>query len=222
MDELDYDRQREYMAGQLEARGISDERVLEAMRSVRRELFVPEDIRGFAYYDGPLPIDCGQTISQPYIVAVMAEMLDISPEDKALEIGTGSGYNAAVLSRLAKHVYTVEIHEILAREARDLLQKLKFENVSVKQGDGRFGWKEHAPFDAIMVTAAALKTPEALLDQLAEGGRLIIPEGQESQFLFLYEKRNGRLEKSMLMPVKFMPLTGQNSGKGSASVSEAP
>ena len=209
MNEMDYARQRQFMIlEQLEARGIADEKVLQAMQTVRRELFVPEDIRSFAYHDGPLPIDCGQTISQPYIVACMAEFLDLSPDERVLEIGTGSGYNAAVLSLLAKEVYTIEIHEILAREAKELLASLNYNNVFVKQADGYLGWKEKAPFDAIILTAAPSKTPQELFDQLAEGGRLVAPEGEDSQFLFLYKKKNGQIEKNMLMPVKFMPMVG--------------
>lgn len=214
MKGMDFGKQREIMVlEQLEARGITDERVLSAMSRVKRELFIPEDIRNFSYHDGPLPIDCGQTISQPYIVACMAEFLDISPNERVLEIGTGSGYNTAVLANLAKEVYSVEIHHILSREAEELLKSLGYKNVFIKQGDGYLGWPEKAPYDAIILTAAPLETPKALLAQLADGGRLIAPEGEDNQFLFLYEKTGDHIEKSMLMPVKFLPMvhTEKNS-----------
>lgn len=210
MNEMDYARQRDFMVlEQLEARGIADENVLNTMGSIQREKFVPEDIRTFAYHDGPLPIDCGQTISQPYIVATMAEFLDLSPEDKVLEIGTGSGYNAAILSQLAKEVYTIEVHDILAKEATVLLQEEGFSNVFVKHGDGSMGWEEKAPFDAIIITAAVDKVPDKLFEQLKDPGKLIVPEGSQNQFLFLYEKRDAKLEKNMLMPVRFMPMQGR-------------
>ncbi len=213
MEHLDYNIQRKLMAlEQLEARGIDDERVVEAMKKVKRELFVPEDIRAFAYYDGPLPIDCGQTISQPYIIASMAEFLDIDPTDRVLEVGTGSGYNTAVLSLLAREVFTIEIIPALAVEASDLLKSLGHNNITGTVGNGLKGWKKFAPFDKILVTAAVSSTPAELIDQLAPGGRLVAPEGGEQQFLYLYEKVKTekselKVEKSMLIPVKFMLAT---------------
>lgn len=214
MKNSDYSKQRAFMVSeQIAARGITDERVLSAMGAVKRELFVPEDIRNFSYHDGPLPIDCGQTISQPYIVACMAEFLDLSPQDKVLEIGTGSGYNAAVLSLLAKEVYTIEIHDILAREAEQRLTDLGYDNIKVKQGDGHLGWKEQSPFNGIMLTAACPEIPQELFEQLKIGGKLIAPEGGENQFLFLYHKKESGIEKSMLMPVKFMPMSGAGPGR---------
>lgn len=215
MNNIEYAEQRRYMVSeQLEARGIDDQRVLQAMALIRRELFVPEDIRSFSYHDGPLPIDCGQTISQPYIIASMAEFLDIAPDDRVLEVGTGSGYNTALLSHLAREVYTIEIQPALAIEASERLRRLGHKNIIGTVGDGLRGWKAHAPFDKILVTAAISHSPQELLEQLAPKGRLIAPEGEEQQFLYLYEKKmevSGEIwtEKSMLIPVKFMPAIEQ-------------
>jgi protein-L-isoaspartate(D-aspartate) O-methyltransferase len=173
---LNEDRER-MVATQIEARGITDPLVLDAMRIVPRERFVPASLAKFAYDDGPLPIGHGQTISQPYIVAVMAQAAGLKPGARALEIGTGSGYGTAVLSRLAAEVYTVERVGTLADAARDRLAKLGYGNVHVLEGDGTLGWAAHAPYDAIVVTAGGPRVPKALLDQLAVGGRLVMPVG---------------------------------------------
>jgi len=173
---LNEDRER-MVATQIEARGITDPLVLDAMRTVPRECFVPASLTKFAYEDGPLPIGSGQTISQPYIVAVMTAAAGLKPGARALEIGTGSGYGAAVLSWIAAEVFTVERVEVLAKASRDRLAELGYANVHVLEGDGSLGWPEHAPYDAILVTAGGPRVPKALLHQLAVGGRLIMPVG---------------------------------------------
>lgn len=178
VDEDTFVRQRKQMVkGQIAYRGIKDKRVLEAMETVPRHLFVPKEYRAYSYNDQPLPIGFGQTISQPYIVAFMTELLALDKEDIVLEVGTGSGYQAAVLSRLVKQVYTIEIVDALAKEAAKQLESIGYSNVEVKAGDGYQGWPEHAPFDAIIVTAAAEHIPQPLIEQLKPGGRMIIPVG---------------------------------------------
>ncbi len=192
---------------QLENRGIMDEKVLNAMRTVPRHLFVPKDYRDYAYDDHPLPIGEGQTISQPYVVALMTGMLDLQEDDKVLEIGTGSGYQAALLAEICNNVYSIEIIEPLAEKARRRLRKLGYHEVEIKIGDGYKGWPAHAPFDAIIVTCAPTHVPPALQDQLAEGGRLAIPlGGKVTQQLVLMEKRNGKLEEIRSVPVRFVPM----------------
>ena len=200
--------QRQQMVQQhLVARGIKDERILAAMKKVPREEFVPADSRAATYEDGPLPIGYEQTISQPYIVAFMTEQLRLSPTDRVLEVGTGSGYQAAILAELAGEVYTIEIVEPLAQRAEATLQRLGYRNVHVKVGDGYKGWPEHAPFDAIIVTCAPDKVPQLLTDQLKEGGRMVIPVGDRfSQELYLLEKKNGQLKESVTLPVRFVPM----------------
>jgi len=195
---------------QIEGRGVSDARVLAAMRSVPRHAFVPEPELDDAYEDHPLPIGCGQTISQPFIVAYMCELARLAPADRVLEVGTGSGYHAAVISRLVAWVYSVEIVEVLAARAAQTIARLGYDNITVRQGDGYFGWEEEAPFDAIIVTAAAEEIPPPLLRQLAEGGRLVIPVGHPlfTQELVLVEKVDGELQRRDLIPVRFVPLTG--------------
>lgn len=200
------------VAGQIEARGVKKEAVLEAMREVPRHLFVPADQLGAAYADAPLPIGYGQTISQPYVVALMTELLDLKPGDKVLEIGTGSGYQAAVLSELTPCVYTIEIIPELARQAAERLQKLGYRTIEPRQGDGYHGWKEHAPFDAIIVTAAAGHVPPPLIEQLKPGGRIVIPIGgvYETQNLVVVTKDlDGRLRTRSVLPVTFVPMTGE-------------
>ena len=204
----DFATQRQRMVEQqLKPRGIKDERVLAAMGKVLREEFVPADERGDAYEDGPLPIGYDQTISQPYIVAFMTEQLRLKPGDRLLEIGTGSGYQAAVLAELAANVYTIEIVEPLAKTAEATLQRLGYKNVHLKAGDGYQGWPEEAPFDAIIVTCAPDKVPQPLVDQLKGGGRMVIPVGQRfAQQLYLLEKKNGQLKESATLPVRFVPM----------------
>ena len=196
---------------QLAGRGIDDARVLAAMRAVPRHRFVPAEAAPQAYADGPLPIGHGQTISQPYIVALMTQLARPSPGDRVLEVGTGSGYQAAVLGELAKEVYSIEIVAPLAERARQVLQELGYDNVVVRAGDGYAGWPEHAPFDAIVVTAAPERIPGPLLKQLAPGGRLVIPVGpiHAVQELRVVEKRaDGSVQERSVTPVRFVPLTG--------------
>ncbi|MEX2579432.1 MAG: protein-L-isoaspartate(D-aspartate) O-methyltransferase [Verrucomicrobiales bacterium] len=197
---------------QLEGRDIDDPKVLEAMKKVPRHEFMPENLRARAYTDRPLPIGHGQTISQPYVVAFMTQQLDPEPTDRVLEIGTGSGYQAAVLAELVEHVYTIEIVEPLADSAEKTLEQLDYENVTVKAGDGYQGWPEHAPFDAVIVTAAPDHIPQPLIDQLKEGGRMIIPVGKEGgiQQLRLLTKKEGEIEEESVMPVQFVPMTGES------------
>ena len=193
---------------QLRVRGIDDPRTLQAMAKVPREKFVPKELEARAYDDSPLPIGFGQTISQPYIVAFMTQELRPKPTDRVLEIGTGSGYQAAVLSELVAQVYTIEIVRPLAQRAAVVLQALGYKNVLVKGGDGYKGWPEHAPFDSIIVTAAPDHVPQPLVEQLKEGGRLIIPVGKTyAQRLYVYEKRGGSLKETAVIPVRFVPLT---------------
>jgi len=193
---------------QIVARGIADPRVLEAMARVPRHEFVPVGRRGEAYEDSPLPIGHGQTISQPYIVAFMTAALDPKPGDRVLEVGTGSGYQAAVMSGLVAEVYTMEIVEPLAKRAEADLQRLGYGNVKVRAGNGYLGWPEAAPFDAIIVTCAPEKVPQALVDQLKVGGRMIIPVGSQwgAQELILLRKTPAGLERQAVLPVRFVPM----------------
>jgi protein-L-isoaspartate(D-aspartate) O-methyltransferase len=193
---------------QIAARGISDPAVLAAMRTVPRHEFVPPELRVSAYDDRPLPIGRGQTISQPYIVALMSELAELRGEESVLEVGTGSGYQAAVLAELAARVYTIELVEPLLREAAATLLRLAYRNVVPRFGDGRHGWKEVAPFDAILVTAAPRRIPEALLAQLADGGRLVAPVGDEVQTLRLVRRRGATFEQRDVAAVRFVPLAG--------------
>lgn len=193
---------------QLVTRGIRDKRVLKAMGKVARDNFVPSSLQGLAYADSPLPIGEGQTISQPYIVALMTECLQLHGNEKVLEIGTGSGYQAAILAELADRVYSVEIIEKLATSAEKLLKDLGYTNIKIKVGDGWLGWKEHAPFDAIIVTCAPSFIPKPLIKQLAEGGRMVIPVGTRHQKLKKLTKRNKEIEIDDIIPVKFVPMTG--------------
>ena len=202
---------RRMVEEQLRSRGIRDRRVLEAMGKVSRERFVDPILRGRAYDDGPLPIGEGQTISQPYIVALMTELLELEGKEEVLEIGTGSGYQAAVLAEVAGSVYSIEIIEPLGKQAGKLLESLGYRNVETKVGDGYYGWPEAAPFDAIIVTAAASHVPPPLLKQLKPGGRMVIPLGTQfmTQYLMLVEKQqDGSLTTRQILPVRFVPLTG--------------
>lgn len=194
---------------QLVPRGVNDDRILEAMRRVPRERFVLREDLDLAFYDGPLSIGCGQTISQPYIVAYMTEVLEIGPGDRVLEIGTGSGYQTAVLAEVAAEVYTIEIVEELAGRAKALLEELGYANIHFKAGDGSEGWPEHAPFDAIMVTAAPAHLPETLVEQLADGGRMVVPVGRYEQYLELVTRNGDEIEKRGLIGVRFVPMTGR-------------
>ena len=195
---------------QLIPRGINDQRVVAAMTKVPREEFVPPESRPATYEDGPLPIGYGQTISQPYIVAFMTEQLRLKPSDRVLEVGTGSGYQAAILADLVSEVYSIEIVEPLAKKAEATLQRLGYKNVHLKTGDGYKGWPEAAPFDAIIVTCAPNKVPQALVDQLKDDGRMVIPVGDRfAQQLYLLEKKNGQLKQSATLPVRFVPMTSE-------------
>jgi protein-L-isoaspartate(D-aspartate) O-methyltransferase len=207
-----FDQQREWMVrNQLEAWGIADPRVLDAMRRVPRELFVPDEERESAYYDGALPIAEGQTISQPYVVAHMTEVLRLKGQEKVLEIGTGSGYQTAVLSLLAAEVYTVERITRLARQAEKTLAHVGASNVHFRIGDGSLGWPEHAPYDAILVTCAAPAVPQPLVQQLADGGRMIAPVGPRGyQDLVLVRKQGQAVTEDRLSPVAFVPLIGEH------------
>jgi protein-L-isoaspartate(D-aspartate) O-methyltransferase len=210
-NDFDVARQRmvqEQLAGP--GRGIKNRSVLDAMAAVPRHEFVPENLRKLAYEDEPLPIGFGQTISQPFIVAFMIEKLDPKPADRILEIGTGSGYQAAVLSRLVAEVYSIEILEPLAKQATANLKRLGYLNVKVLSGDGYKGWPEHAPFDGIVVTCAPDHIPQPLVDQLKDGGQMIIPVGSPGmQELFLLRKRGTKVEQTAVLPVRFVPMTGK-------------
>ncbi|MBG07928.1 MAG: protein-L-isoaspartate O-methyltransferase [Halobacteriovoraceae bacterium] len=193
-------------------KGKMEPKVLEAMGKIERHQFVPKDLKGYAYSDRPLPIGYGQTISQPYIVALMTDLLNIKENDKVLEIGTGSGYQAAVLSPLAKDVYTIEIIPPLGKEAKKKFEKVSLTNITSKVADGYYGWKEKAPFDAIVVTAAASHVPPPLIKQLKVGGRMVIPVGNpfSVQYLMIVEKnKKGDVKTTQVLPVRFVPFTGK-------------
>lgn len=195
---------------QIKARGIKDERVLKAMLKVPRHLFVPPSLRDQAYGDFPLPIGEGQTISQPYIVALMTEALELKGKERVLEIGTGSGYQTAILAELATWVYTIERYSSLQEKAKAILFELGYKNISFRVGDGTLGWPEASPFDAIIVTAAAPQIPSPLIEQLADGGRIVIPVGDEfSQMLIKGIKKGGTLHTKSLEPVRFVKLVGE-------------
>jgi protein-L-isoaspartate(D-aspartate) O-methyltransferase len=198
---------------QIIARGVRAESVIKAMQKVERHLFVPEQYRNFAYSDRPLPIGEGQTISQPYIVALMTELLDLKKSDKVLEIGTGSGYQAAILAEICDSVYTIEIIPSLGKQAQALLRELGYHNIHCKIGDGYLGWPEHAPYDGIIVTCAPSKIPQPLKEQLAEGGRMVIPVGATyTQELVLVTKTKGKLIQKSVIPVRFVPMLRSPNG----------
>jgi len=203
----DFDKERERMVkNQLVGRGIKDKRVLEAMRKVARHLFIPENMRSYAYNDEPLPIGEGQTISQPYIVAYMTEALQLNGSERVLEIGTGSGYQTAILNEIVKEVFTLELIGSLSVKAQEVLKELKYVNIFFKIGDGTLGWKEHAPYDAIMVTAAPAGVPKTLKEQLKMYGKMIIPVGATFQELVLVIREKKKFKIKKLLPVRFVPL----------------
>jgi len=199
----------------LKARGIKDKKVLDVMAQVPRHLFVDRSLSNMAYADHPLPIGEGQTISQPYVVALMTEALKLKPSDRVLEIGTGSGYQAAILAELVKEVYSIEIRKSLAEAAAQRLKDLGYKNVKVKLGDGYLGWEEYAPFNAIMITASANHIPPPLIKQLTDGGRLILPLGSTVyyQTLTLLTKEKGELNIEQMAPVVFVPMIGETEKK---------
>ena len=206
---VDQSTAHENLVQSLSSKGIRDERVLQAMAQVPRHRFVPERLQHLAYADRALPIGEGQTISQPYVVAYMTEMLHIDETSKVLEIGTGSGYQAAVLSVLVDEVYSIEIVEPLGQQAAALLAELGYQNVHVRIGDGYQGWPEQAPFDAVIVTAAPDHIPEPLIEQLGVGGRMVIPVGDARQFITLVERTETDVEITRDLPVLFVPMTGE-------------
>lgn len=211
--EKDWQRMREDMVTQqIEGRGVKDLRVLEALRRVERHRFVPEADRDQAYADHPLGIGAGQTISQPYIVALMTELSEARPGERFLEVGTGSGYQAAVLAEIVEEVYTIEIVESLGIQASKTLDALGYENIHCRIGDGYRGWPEAAPFDGILITAAPERVPEPLVEQLAVGGRMVLPlgpEGGDQELIVLEKQQDGSLERTRAIPVRFVPMTGE-------------
>jgi protein-L-isoaspartate(D-aspartate) O-methyltransferase len=209
MDEFDAER-RSMVKKQIARRGLREPRLLAAFESVPRHLFIPSPWRREAYKDRALPIGFGQTISQPYMVAAMTDLLALTGEERVLEVGTGSGYQAAILSRLAGQVYTIEFDPDLAIQARDLLRELGCKNVQFRLGDGSLGWPENGPFDGILVTAFASHVPQPLLDQLSDGGRLVMPVGSRSlQTLETWTRVGGHFQHNSIMPVVFVPLRGE-------------
>lgn len=209
---MDYDKLRTKMVvDQIIKRGINDSRVIDAMERVERHLFVPKNLESYAYQDGPLPIGEGQTISQPYIVAFMTAILDLEPQSRVLEIGTGSGYQAAILGELCREVFSIEIVESLQERAERLLDSLGYENVTIVFGDGYLGYEKQAPYDAIIVTCSPTEIPEPLIHQLAEGGRMVIPVGEQSiKKLVLLKKKKGRIVKQSVLPVRFVPMVDKD------------
>ena len=195
---------------QIVSRGVKDDRVLEAMLKVQRHLFVGADTRDIAYSDQPLPVGEGQTVSQPYMVALMTELLLLKGDERVLEIGTGSGYQTAVLAELAREVYTVEVVESLGQKAERLLGYLGYGNIHFRIGDGYFGWEEHAPFHMVIVTCGPKDVPQPLVDQLAEGGRLVIPVGSVYQMLTIVERTQGELKSRESISCRFVPMIGKH------------
>ena len=196
---------------QLIARGVTDPRVIDAFRSAPREMFVPEHLRAAAFEDGPLPLQCGQTISQPYIVALMTQLLRLQPTDSVLEIGTGSGYQTAILARLVRKVFSAELESSLARHVQSRLALLGITNMEMRVGDGISVFRDRAPFDAILSAAAPLEIPDQLIDQLGEGGRMVIPVGStDHQYLWLIERKGGSVKRTQLDAVRFVPLRAKS------------
>ncbi|MBI4530553.1 MAG: protein-L-isoaspartate(D-aspartate) O-methyltransferase [Candidatus Latescibacteria bacterium] len=202
------------VAEQIRSRGVHDKRVLEVMQSIPRHKFVPDRWQREAYSDNPLPIGEDQTISQPYIVALMTELLGLTGTEKVLEIGTGSGYQTAILARLAQQVYTIEILPCLANEAKERFIQQGYTNIIARCGDGYQGWPDEAPFDALIVTAAPVRVPQPLVDQLKIGGRMVIPVGERHQeLLLLFQRQDGTTERRIIAPVLFVPMTGKAQEK---------
>ena len=209
---LQFQKQNKELVEELKNKGIESKSVLKALESIPRHLFVPEALQNSSYDDNALPIGLKQTISQPYIVAYMTDSLKLEPSDKVLEIGTGSGYQAAVLSKLVKKVYSIELLEPLANRAKKTLKELNIENVEIKTGDGYKGWVENAPYDAIIVTAAPPEVPMRLVEQLKNGGSMIVPVGiKDVQWLVLINKDNDRVRQKQLIPVRFVPMVNGES-----------
>jgi protein-L-isoaspartate(D-aspartate) O-methyltransferase len=202
-------RRDQMVRSQIEARGVKDASVLASMRAVPRHRFVPEDYRDAAYHDSPLPIGEGQTISQPYIVALMTELLEVGPGSKVLEIGTGSGYQAAVLAEMGVEVYSIEIRQGLCERSRAVLEELGYGLAHVRCGDGYGGWPEEAPFDGVIVTAAPDRIPDPLLEQLADGARMVIPVGEFYQELKVITRSGRVFDERSVIPVRFVPMTGE-------------
>ncbi len=207
------ERRERMVETQIEARGVKDMLVLDAMRKVPRHLFVADALRDVAYTDGPLPIGEEQTISQPYIVALMTELLGLEGGERVLEIGTGSGYQAAILAEIAQEVYTIEIICSLAEIAEQRLKEMKYQNITVRCADGYQGWEEYAPFDAVIVTAAPDHIPQPLVDQLKTGGKLVIPVGDLFQELIVVTRTEDGIKKQAVIPVRFVPMTGEAEKK---------
>ena len=205
------ERRWDMVENQIVSRGIQDARVIKAMLKVKRHLFVPKDYLDSAYSDKPIPIEKEQTVSQPYMVALMTELLNSSPGKKILEIGTGSGYQSAILAETGCDLYTIEIIEDIAVNARKTLEKLGYSNIKYRIGDGYRGWKENAPFEGIIVTAAPADIPDKLIEQLSQGGRMIIPVGDLSQELLLIENTNEGVKRKKITAVRFVPMTGQSN-----------
>jgi len=201
-----YQKRLQMVEYQLKGRDITDQKVLEVMLKVERHKFVPKDIQHLAYIDEPLPIGFGQTISQPYIVALMTQLLELKGDEKVLEIGTGSGYQAAILAEIAKEVYTIEIIPELAQRAEKLLKELGYKNIFVKIGDGYLGWPEHAPFDKIILTCAPEEIPQTLVEQLKDGGKMVLPVGRGVQDLIVVEKQKDKIITKSVIPVRFVPM----------------
>lgn len=206
-----YHKRLNMVANQIQARGINNTKVLNAMKKVPRHLFVLPEYISYAYQDTPLPLSDGQTISQPYIVAFMTESLDLKSTDKVLEIGTGSGYQAAILAEICDSTFTIEIFHSLTKRANKIFRELQYKNIQTKVGDGYLGWEEYAPFDAIIVTCSPTHVPQALIDQLAENGRMIIPVGKNKiQHLVMLKKKRGKVKEEKVLPVRFVPMLNPN------------
>ncbi len=209
-----FNERKQMVSQQIKARGISNKEILNAFLQVPRHEFVTADYIRFAYTDSPLPINEGQTISQPYIVAFMTEILDLKSTDRVLEVGTGSGYQAAILAQICDSVFTIELFESLSIQSRKVFDKLGYKNIYCKVGDGYQGWNKKAPFDAIIVTCSPTHVPEPLKDQLAEGGRMIIPVGEgRIQQLVLLQKKNGKIREKGVLPVRFVPMLNNEGGE---------